>query len=298
MAEQTRWRQLVQTPLVSIGDYRCRPADLGRGPVETSTTGSIVLLRSGAFVKHVRGEEVVADVNHVVFFYPDEPYHVSHPVACGDECTVFRLRADVLTEMAAACDPAAVERPERPIDYTHAPSAPRSYMLHRLLVHGLQTAHLTELASEEISLVLLEGVLNEAHRSHGLTPPRRRADTSRAHREQVDAAIVMLCRRFRERVTLDDLATQVHSSPFHLSRIFRRQTGQPMHAYLNRLRLRHALDMLLDDEPNLTHVALACGYYDHGHFSNAFRREFGLTPSHCRRADLREFVQMSKTFQA
>jgi AraC family transcriptional regulator len=63
--------------------------------------------------------------------------------------------------------------------------------------------------------------------------------------------------------------------------------------HLNRLRLREALSRVADGE-DLTRVALAAGFYDHSHFANAFRREFGVSPSEMRRES---FGQMSNAFQ-
>ncbi len=83
-----------------------------------------------------------------------------------------------------------------------------------------------------------------------------------------------------ERVTLDDVARAVHVSPFHLARIFQQQTGVPVHRYLTQLRLRASLERLDSD---LTVVALELGFSSHSHFTDAFRREFGRSPSEMRK---------------
>ncbi|MBK9655547.1 MAG: helix-turn-helix transcriptional regulator [Rhodanobacteraceae bacterium] len=46
-----------------------------------------------------------------------------------------------------------------------------------------------------------------------------------------------------------------------------------------RCRLERALHMLQRADSSLTAIAAACGYADHSHFTHAFRRRYGCTPS-------------------
>ena len=106
--------------------------------------------------------------------------------------------------------------------------------------------------------------------------------TRQAHRDLVDAARVVLAQKFRDKLSLGDIARAVFSSPFHLARIFRRETGVSLHQQQNRLRLRHALEHVADGKPDITVLALDLRFSSPAHFSHAFRREFGCAPSHVR----------------
>ena len=77
---------LFKSRTVTVRDVRCRPHGPECGGEETTAIYEIVFPRSGLFVKHVGGREVVADANHILFFRRGEPYRVSHPVAGGDDC--------------------------------------------------------------------------------------------------------------------------------------------------------------------------------------------------------------------
>ena len=69
----------------------------------------------------------------------------------------------------------------------------------------------------------------------------------------------------------------------------------PVHRYLTLLRLRASLDRLAGGENNLTALALELGFSSHSHFADAFRREFGRTPSDVRRnTSHRTLREMSK----
>lgn len=106
------------------------------------------------------------------------------------------------------------------------------------------------------------------------------------HREAVDEVRRRLAVAPAEKHSLDDLARAVHASPFHLCRLFKRHTGMPIHRYLERLRLRGALESVLDSRERMLDIALDHGFCSEAHLSNAFLKEFGQRPSDLRRGRL------------
>jgi AraC-like DNA-binding protein len=85
--------------------------------------------------------------------------------------------------------------------------------------------------------------------------------------------------RYREALTLAQVAGAVESSPFHLSRLVKAATGMSIHRMIVRLRLRDALEQLLETHESIAFVALSTGFASHSHLTDAFRREYGLPPS-------------------
>jgi AraC family transcriptional regulator len=117
---------------------------------------------------------------------------------------------------------------------------------------------------------------------------------------QLRTVIDFIHAHLSSRITLPTLARTIGYSPFQFARLFKATTGQPPHQFVVSLRLERARRML--DQPatvrsadrrtarepngaggdgaaNLAHVALAVGFYDQAHFTNAFRRAHGMTPS-------------------
>lgn len=282
MACDVRERFVFRSPTVRVRDYRCHPRTTACEPEEVSSRNEIVFLRSGMFQKHVGRRGVIADMNHVLFFRRGQPYRVSHPVTCGDSCTVLTLRNELLVEIVARHEPPAVDRPDDPMSFTHAPCDPACYLEHRRL---FQRAHQTDadaMAVEEAALRLAERVIAAAYAIRGGAPAGRRDDTVHAHRDLAESVRALLAARFREPMALDELAREVHSSPYHLSRLFREQVGLPIHRYRTRLRLRAAVEPLANGENDLTRLAFDLGFTSHSHFTTAFRREFGLSPGRFR----------------
>ena len=107
------------------------------------------------------------------------------------------------------------------------------------------------------------------------------------HRQLAFEAQKMLAAQYNRRLTLQHVADALFVSPYHLSRVFRQQTGQPIYRFLEQLRLRNAFERLGDYRNDLTQLALKTGYTSHSHFTAAFRRHFGTTPSNWLKCDKR-----------
>jgi AraC-like DNA-binding protein/DNA gyrase inhibitor GyrI len=101
---------------------------------------------------------------------------------------------------------------------------------------------------------------------------------------RIEQAILLITTRFRDPLTLPDLAGELGLSPFHLHRLFKADTGETPAAYLNRIRLGHAahLMVVLSDAP-LVQIALESGFSSAATFARSFRQQFQQTASDYRR---------------
>ncbi|MEM1222188.1 MAG: AraC family transcriptional regulator [Verrucomicrobiota bacterium] len=70
-------------------------------------------------------------------------------------------------------------------------------------------------------------------------------------------------------------------------RQFNKVLGMSPKDYLQRVRVRKACRLLESTQATVAAVAQQCGFYDHSHFSHAFRRQTGLSPSRYRKEHLR-----------
>jgi AraC-like DNA-binding protein len=108
----------------------------------------------------------------------------------------------------------------------------------------------------------------EKTRGPGRIPEERRA---------VRLAKDYLRQRLAENVSLEELAAAAGLNRFPLLRAFNREVGIPPHAFQISLRIARARELLaLRRQP--VEVAIELGFYDQSHFSNHFKRCFGLSP--------------------
>jgi AraC family transcriptional regulator len=79
-------------------------------------------------------------------------------------------------------------------------------------------------------------------------------------------------------IEVSALAAMASISPFHFHRVFSTHIGEPVLAYIRRLRLEKAAYRLLFMSRTVTEVATQAGYSSSAAFTRAFRAHFGATP--------------------
>jgi AraC family transcriptional regulator len=97
---------------------------------------------------------------------------------------------------------------------------------------------------------------------------------------RVNRAIDHVLVHLNEPLPLEVVAKVANFSPFHFHRIFKVVVGETLHDFVTRLRLERALTLLSRPEPpNLTEVALECGFASSSDFSRSFKAHYGVPPS-------------------
>ena len=90
--------------------------------------------------------------------------------------------------------------------------------------------------------------------------------------------------RYRERVSLKDVARAVSLSPGHLTTVVRRKTGRTVQEWIAERRMAEARRLLVETDLAVEDVGRRVGYGDPGYFVRSFRRAHGATPLGWRRA--------------
>ncbi len=98
----------------------------------------------------------------------------------------------------------------------------------------------------------------------------------------VARAKAALALRLEDKFGLAELAADFGCSRYYLSRLFRREVGMSIPRYRLELRLRRAIDRLADAKGDFSRLALELGFSHHSHFTSAFRRVVGCSPSQAR----------------
>ncbi|HEX2252238.1 MAG TPA: AraC family transcriptional regulator [Thermoanaerobaculia bacterium] len=246
---------------------------------------TVALVHRGSYLlESPRGRGLV-DGTAAALYNPGEPFRGAHPNGCGDEGTALLLAPELVRLLVRRHRPAAADRdaPGFPDLVGHV--TPRAWLRHRLLlaaIHHGEEALAVDEAAQHLLNELASCLLAPDHgNAAGCRPdPRQPADP----RPYAERAALHLQTHFRGKVHLADVARAAYTSPFHLARLFRARTGTTVHRYLTRLRLQAALDELARCRGDLGQVAREVGFATHSHFTSAFRRELGCTPSEVRRA--------------
>jgi AraC-like DNA-binding protein len=87
-----------------------------------------------------------------------------------------------------------------------------------------------------------------------------------------------------ERFTIELLAESAGMSQFHYLRSFKKQYGVSPYAFLLRLRVQRATELVLGTDMPLTQIAMDSGFGSSSRLTDAIRREHGTTPTELRRS--------------
>lgn len=279
---------LYRSSLLKVASFRAEPDQPSfndSGPAENHI---FVFPRTSCIIQHEGKAPFLASPGCVTFYNQGQVYTRRAVSGQGDHCEWFALEPGIIREVVRSFDPRVADRPDRPFLFDHGPSDPKSYLLQWLTVRHLEGEGRPDpLFVEETALCILARVVTNAAEAHGMSAARPSPEAGSRHRDLTEAAKAALHRGFREALSLEDVARESGTSVFHLSRVFRRQTGVTLHAYQAHLRLTAALEAVAVPEADLTDVALDLGYSSHSHFTAAFRKAFGVTPSAVRQASSR-----------
>jgi AraC-like DNA-binding protein len=90
--------------------------------------------------------------------------------------------------------------------------------------------------------------------------------------------------RFREPISLADVAADVGLTPAHLTTVVRRKTGRTVQAWIAERRMAEARRLLASTDLTVEAIGAAVGFRDPSYFVRRFRRAHGTTPLAWRRA--------------
>ena len=266
---------LLTTPLVDVRDVVCAGTCRHKGEVERASRTHLVFPYRGTYVRHVGSDDAVADASQVLFFNAGQDYQVSHPNAGGDASLSMTLDEVLLREIA----PAELVFPDEPLRFRESRLRidPRAQALVAMLRHSLREGVAEPLEGESLTLTLV----------HRALAPRTTHAAASSHGRQrlVDRAKLVLSSDLARRWTLAEVAAEVGVSAVYLTQSVRQVEGVPLYRYQLRLRLARALDLLRDYD-DLAALGVELGFSSHSHFSAAFQKMYGRTPSEFRQIAL------------
>lgn len=291
---------LFESADLRLGEFHCWPGDRLWGEENTVGDGyHVVFPGTGVRITHEGSTAIVANPNHVVFYNDHQAYRRQLLSSEGDHCVFLIPSPVLLREAVREFRPEVAAHADLRFPFTNGPTEPDTFLLHREVVRFLHHQGSPDhLRVREALYLLMRKSLARAARVP-LIRGKRRPATDRTHADMVEATKDLITRRFTEPLALNELARDVHASPYHLARVFRDRTGFTLFRYLMQLRLRTAVDRLAEPGHDLARLAVELGFSSHSHFTDRFRETFGITPSALRASPrLTRLSQLRKILEA
>lgn len=260
-----------------VGTWACDGSVSSTGGPETARHHQVWLQRVGSHSLDTDGCRVVAEPGSAVLHSEGQEYETRSVAGAPQASTVLFLRpADVADLLEGSVGERGLRFPAPAVSLSAA-AAVAHFRLNVLLRGKPASPVEVEVVGLSLAGELLRGVRSRG--SAGARGSTVRHRTVRQRRRLVHEAPEYLAAHLSRRLLLVDVARAVGSSPFHLSRLFRSETGTPIHRHLVRLRLFAALDRVAAGEDDLSRLALDVGFGSHSHCTTGFRRELGRPPT-------------------
>lgn len=98
----------------------------------------------------------------------------------------------------------------------------------------------------------------------------------------VERAIVYINENFRNKVTLESIASELYVSKYHLSRVFNEVANTSITKFINAKRLSEAERLLRDTDLPIRRIAHEVGISSESYFSKLFKNKYYCTPQEFR----------------
>src|SRR3954454_12478969 len=264
---------LAATPDLVLGEFRCAPDDeLWQIDNEIGDLPHVVWPLTPVEIRRGSLGAMCADPNTVVLYDAGTRYRRRRLAPMGDRALFLALRPWLLDLLPCS----AVHPDGGRFAAGQVRCSARSWLGKERVAAAARVGRADAMRLEEMALSAAYDVLGDPA---SVDDARRRGDLPRA-RGRVEHARMLLGQQLDEPLLVAAVAKVLQVSPFHLARQFRAMTGTSMYAYRQDLRVRSAVQRVLE-EPGvaLSAVAVEQGFGSHSHFSASCRRTFGCPPS-------------------
>lgn len=97
--------------------------------------------------------------------------------------------------------------------------------------------------------------------------------------QSVDAVLTWLYAHYNEKVELKALAELAFCTESHLSRVFKKETGMSIIAYVHKLRIEKSVVLMEQGEKSVKEISEEVGYQNLNHFYKYFQLYMNSTPA-------------------
>lgn len=259
---------------VSVVEFRCTAGPDERPVIERHQAWSVSYVQRGSFSCRCGARQYELLPGSVLVGRPGDEYLCTHDHrAGGDECLAFFVEPELLEQIT----------PVR-ARWQSGGVPPLAELVTLGELARAAAAGRNNLGLDEVGLAFAARFTAVACARVSHPPKRLRQPSTLERRRAVDAAWWLEAHASQD-VDLAAQAKHAGLSLYHYLRSFTAVLGVTPHQFLVRRRLRHAAQLLADDDArSITDIALDVGFADLSNFVRSFHRAAGVSPRQYRQA--------------
>jgi Transcriptional regulator containing an amidase domain and an AraC-type DNA-binding HTH domain len=162
-------------------------------------------------------------------------------------------------------------------NHTHVVFSATSTMILLYLKSIINLFKENKLISEPLISCEIQKILAEIY-----TLSIKNQNNTTTNSNYINTSITYIKSNFRDKILLEDMANNVSLSPFHFSRLFRKETGYSPYEYLILIRLNHAKNLLKTSNLLIKEIAFECGFNSESNFLITFKKHTNMSPKEFR----------------
>ncbi|WP_342429366.1 response regulator [Neobacillus sp. FSL H8-0543] len=114
-------------------------------------------------------------------------------------------------------------------------------------------------------------------------PKEMSIDTKEDRQFFIEESVKFINEHFKEKLTLETVASKVYVNPKYYSHMFKKEMGVPFTEYINQLRIKYACRLLEITNYQAYRISYECGFSDPSYFNRVFCAKMNMTPQTYRR---------------
>ncbi|MDW3194279.1 MAG: helix-turn-helix transcriptional regulator [Cytophagales bacterium] len=209
-----------------------------------------------------------------------EKFHVSSIIRGGNLESRSKKDIQVTSGKVMTYDQGEVHRNR----FTAHPSRNLNIELEQRFFSGdVQFSHLSQKDDSMIELyrIYMELVLQEQYSEQAITQSLQSLFW-KGHPENpaqwIPKLETILNDRWNEFIALEELSSELRIHPVTISKYFAKQKGITLSNYMRKIKVKKAIDLLMNSSRSITEIALYCGFSDQSHLTRLTNLYVGHTP--------------------
>lgn len=257
---------LFQSSLIKVGNFAINfghPAFHRNGLIKNPL---IVFPKNTILIQHKNKDPFVADRSLINLYNQQQEYQRFSINGQGDNCHWVELTNELIEQIRTSKRPNIFCSQNVNCDS-------KTYLLIAQILKYVNSENIQSLIIEELVIEILNyiNLASNIRIKDNLSSPK--------HFKLVERIKISIHNSINKNKSLKEIASDVYSSPFHISRVFKQVTGIGIHQFRNQIRLKYVYSKIQQGEGDLANLAFNYGFSSHSHLTSGFKKYFGFTPS-------------------
>lgn len=231
-----------------------------------------VYITEGSCIYTVEGKEFIISPGDIIFTCPNELHSFSFPEECMFDRQFLHIYPKYIEKYSDVASLLLLFSSEHK---NHIPAyLVEQYALNKYF-EDLKQYH--DESRPETFMIAYSSAIGLMAKISNILQTTDIETTAQFSNKHINKILRYIDLHYTRPIVLDDIANEVFMSTVYISKLFKRETGMTLKAYVNMCRIVNAKNLILAGE-TITSVHSKCGFENYSTFYRAFIKYVGMSP--------------------